>query len=414
MSLEFNQIINSIHKMVYYREKLEQSMINKLELALQRFRAAPPLAAVHERVMLARRPDVSGYRGAAPLDPQLAEPVNHTFPAAPPPARAVALAADGSQIYPDYHSPTLYYLINIGMFAYFHGEDRLPQQWIQPEMVYTESLLKDASNQLISGRTVNNRRTVEEMRALGSKAWELRHAGEQTLVAIHDGNLLKFFGGVDVEDSGGLEKAYVSALVHLYDSGSLLCGYVDDPRSQYVISLLHLLSLEEHQVNDLYLQNDGDLEGLRDLALFSHVLKPGERSALMAANSPQNRDYRKEYGVSYEIAFFYVNVAPQGRPVIARVDVPMWVARDKAAINTIHGLLLAQCAIQGRRAYPYALTRADELAVIGGGEKRQLDELIRVVMRDRGLEPARESNKMESKDLARGMQRQEFRLGGQT
>ena len=35
---------------------------------------------------------------------------------------------------------------------------------------------------------------------------------------------------------------------------------------------------------------------------------------------------------SFEIAFFYMNVAEQGAS-IARIDIPMWVARDKRAVN---------------------------------------------------------------------------------
>ena len=56
----------------------------------------------------------------------------------------------------------------------------------------------------------------------------------------------------------------------------------------------------------------------------------------------------------------------------------MWVARDRQAVSALHGLLLAQCRMQGRNPYPYALTRADELAVVTGRDKRKLDELIKV------------------------------------
>src|SRR5690606_14667600 len=108
------------------------------------------------------------------------------------PDQAVIIAADGSQIYPGYEAPTLYYLINIGLFAFYHGQDRLPAQWTRPQLVYTEEMVKDSRQQLIGGRTVNSRRTVEEMRALGAAAWELRRADEGLTIALHDGNLLKF------------------------------------------------------------------------------------------------------------------------------------------------------------------------------------------------------------------------------
>jgi len=44
-------------------------------------------------------------------------------------------------------------------------------------------------------------------------------------------------------------------------------------------------------------------------------------------------------------------------------------------------MLLQQCRLQGRNPYPYAITRADELAWIGGKDKAKLDELINVQVR---------------------------------
>jgi hypothetical protein len=152
------------------------------------------------------------------------------------------------------------------------------------------------------------------------------------------------------------------------------------------------------------------MEGLTDDMLFAHVLEPGERSAVMTQNSPQNRTYKdKNDSGDFEIAFFYVNVSNGSRPTIARIDIPMWVARDKEAVAALHALIIAQCSIQGRKHYPYALTRADELAYVSSIEKSQLDEMIRVEMMRNQLEPEA-SNKLQTKGLARGDKRQ-HRLG---
>jgi len=95
--------------------------------------------------------------------------------------------------------------------------------------------------------------------------------------------------------------------------------------------------------------------------------------------------------------------------VIVRVDLPMWVAREPGAVNAVHALVLSQCNIQGRRRYPYVLTRADELAYVSSIEKGQLDELIRVAMLRNQTQPEA-SNKLQTKDLARGVRRK-YRLG---
>jgi len=121
-------------------------------------------------------------------------------------------------------------------------------------------------------------------------------------------------------------------------------------------------------------------------------------------NSPRNLDYRQR-GVSYEIAFFYVKVANAFQTTIARIDIPMWVARDPSAVDTIHGLILQQCEMQGRTPYPYALTRADELAVITSKDKAKLDELVQIELRKKGISPKGSSAKDQSKHVARSSKR---------
>ncbi|MBZ0304268.1 MAG: DNA double-strand break repair nuclease NurA, partial [Anaerolineae bacterium] len=148
------------------------------------------------------------------------------------------------------------------------------------------------------------------------------------------------------------------------------------------IRLLYLLSLE----NEAALRDSqhgspaGDLEGLRDAQFFRLILEPGERSALMVQNSPRNLEF-KERGENYEIAFFYLNVGSTFTPSIVRVDVPVWVARHKQAVDELHALLLAQCRVQGRNPYPYVLTRAHELAVVSKDDQRKLEEMIKTQLR---------------------------------
>ena len=89
------------------------------------------------------------------------------------------------------------------------------------------------------------------------------------------------------------------------------------------------------------------------------------------SGTPQNKTY-KERSADQEIVFFYLNVSsPTQEPYLARIEIPMWVAQDKALVNAVHALIYSQCQITDR--YPYALTRADEVAVVPTFEKRALD-----------------------------------------
>lgn len=405
MSLEFNKIVEQVRKMGAHLSYRQLTLNDRLKLAIEWYFAADDLGAVRARIDLVRKSNVSGYRGAAAMDEIVA-----SIGATPPlPACATVVAVDGSQIFPDPHAACLYYLINLGVFVTHYGETRLPDPDSQPELAYTDALLQDSDGRLISNLTVNARRSVREMQTLARQAWDLR--GEaRPLIALHDGGLLKFFGSTEMADPNQIESDYMGALVHLHDARAVLAGYLDKPRSTYIISLLHLLSLDDEDVNDNNLKTDGDLEGLNDIDLMTAVLHPGERSAVLVQNSPQNRDYAHR-GPSYEIAFFYINVSPEPLlPSIARVDVPLWVARDEGAVDDLHAILVHQCQIQGRKHYPYALTRADELAYVSGAEKRQLEHLINIELRRNQIEPST-SSKLQSKDLARSF-RQQFKLNG--
>lgn len=403
MALEFNKLVEQVYKMGRMLDQLDFDMGDRLKIARERFFAADDLDAIHRRIDTTRRPDVSGYRGAAPLDAPYHERVCDIFPPPPELPSATILAADGSQIYPNEQSAVHYFLTNIGVYIYHHGSDRTPEQFTTPKLFYHKDHVHDRSGRVLGNRTIDARRTVTEMRELGKKAWELKDEA-RPLVALYDNHLM-FWVNSDVTGHTEIMKTYHSALVNLNDAGALLAGYIDNPtRSRLMIRLLHLLNLSDDEVKTTEL-GSGDLEGLRDIHLFSSILEPGERSALMVQNSPRNLKYRQR-GVSYEIAFFYLKVSSGYQEAIARVDVPMWVARDKQAVNELHAALLSQCLMQGRNPYPYALTRADELAVVSSKDKQKLEEMIALEMRKKGIEPPPLSPKAWGKRLARSFKRQ--------
>jgi hypothetical protein len=383
-------------------------MTDRLAVARERFLGADDLAFIRQRIDLIREPDISGYRGAAPLDGDTAEAINLIYPPPPEPAVATILAADGSQIYPDEQAPVHYYLLNTGLFVFYHGRNRLPEQHTTPELAYHKTVVHDPYGRPVSSQTVDVRRSVAEMRQLASAAWAYRDQTEGPLVTLYDNHLL-FWANNDVIGSEQAVKDYQAALVQLHDAGAILGGYIDNPhRGRVVLRLLFLLSLKDEnevRVRQNELAQGGDLEGLRDKHLFNSLLKPGERTAVMVQNSPRNLIY-KQRGPSYEIAFFYVKVGTETSSNLARIDLPVWVARERSAVDALHALILSQCRMQGRNPYPYALTRADELARVTGRDRARLDEMINLELRRKGIDPAAVSAKSRGKLLAHSDQRQ--------
>jgi hypothetical protein len=408
VSLEFNKLMMQVQKLGAMLENLDFDMRDKLEIALERFAAAGDLDAVREKIEIVRSAEVSGYRGAAPLDHPYGQPVNLIYPPPELIDEATIIAADGSQIYPDEEAPVHYYLLNIGLYIYHHGKAHTPEQVSLPQLVFHKDHVHDKSGRIVSNRTVDARRTVREMENLAEYSWKLSRMGAaQPVIALYDNHLL-FWANSDVTGSDQIMHDYHAAMIQLHDSGAILGGYLDNPyRSRVVMRLLYLLSLqdaEEIKRKQQLLALGGDLEGLRDVHLFDAILEPGERSAIMVQNSPHNLLYKRR-GVSYEIAFFYVKVVNAFQTAIARVDMPMWVARDEAAVNALHGVVLSQCTLQGRTPYPYALTRADELAFVSGKDKMKLDELVTIEMRKKGIAPRILSPKDQSKVVARSDKR---------
>ncbi|MDK3158900.1 DNA double-strand break repair nuclease NurA [Kamptonema cortianum] len=353
MSLEFTKLVEQVQTFGRYLAHVNQTATDKLSKALDLLFAATDLEAIRQLIHRVRTSSVSGYRGAAPAPDPISEIICGIGETPAAPQQATIIAADGSQIYPDQHAPAVYYLINLGAFAYFHGQPRVPYQATFPNLVYNETALFDKDGRAITNQTVNARRSVQEMALLADMVWELRTEA-RPLIAFHDGGLLKFFGANEVAGAGQIEHDYLNALQKLHDGGAVLLGFSERSRSTNVISLLHLLSLPDQAVTDANLKTNGELEGLLDTMLFGAFLEPGWRSAIFTQNSPQNKDYKDQRGSNFEIGFFYINVAETNapRPIIVRVELPMWVAQDAAAVDAAHALIMAQCGIQGASAIP--------------------------------------------------------------
>jgi len=407
VALEFNKVVDQVSRMGQMIEQLNLTNINhKLERAYAIYQTLDDIDAIRQRIEWVRQSDVSGYRGAAPFPLSPAEPLNFVFnPPDDLPAAATLIAADGSQIYPEEQAPLHYYLINIGLYIYHHGSPRTPEQITQPELRYHPQHVHDAYGYLIRNSVVDDRRTVMEMAALGQTAWQLRRAGDAVdpLICLYDNRLLYLPGNPTQPDENFLQQ-YWGALTHIMDSGAILAGYVDGVNSRRFMQFLFLMSLEDEETvkaRQHELPLAGDLEGLRDQQFFNHILEIGQRSPLMVQNSPQNSLFAQR-GTNYEIAYFYLKVAAGH---VVRVDIPVWVGRNPESVGALHSLLLAQCRMQGRNPYPYALTRADEVAVVKQRDKAKLEQLIHAELWKKGINPHTLSAKSWGKELARGDKR---------
>jgi hypothetical protein len=398
MALEFEKLVPQVALMGRAVAGRASTVAEQTQAAGEVLMEMNDLDAIWDRIMLARDKD-AGFRGAAPMQGVFAEPINVSIPLPPAPDYANILASDGSQIFPDPHGAALYWLTNIAVFIYPHGSgvDTLPEYVTEPQLFYDDHDVRDTEGRIVPNAAISARRSVSEMQMLARETF-LRRKAARPLLGLYDGPLLGLFGGKDVTNGEQLKRDYHEAFSIMADLGAILAGYVDRPKSTFLVNTIYLMTLGEDEVTRARLQTAGPLEGLSDRDLYQHILGPGERSGLMIQQSPTNKEY-KEFSPDHEIVFFYLNVAsPNQEPYLARVEVPMYVAQRKEMVSALQALIYSQCQIIDR--FPYALTRADEIAVVPGHEKRALDELIAIELL-KNKQRIELSQKLNTKGMAR-------------
>ena len=80
---------------------------------------------------------------------------------------------------------------------------------------------------------------------------------------------------------------------------------------------------------------------------------------------------------------------------IARVELPRWVADDRAQVGLVHALVYDQC-MRGQ-GYPVALARAHEQAIVRAADRRAFLGIVEGSLLRAEL-PASDSRKRESKE----------------
>lgn len=396
MTLEFERLTPELTQMAQVTaERLGQRAAARDVSQALLDRYATDWTAVRQALAEANeKADPKFYRSARPLNET--EPLNAAINAPAPPARATIIAADGSQIRPDRHAAYLYYLINIGGVVYHHGSGQAPDQFSVPTLRYPQVDGKEDTFD-DTGGTVSIERDLAEIGMLAEKALAYQTA-VSPILAILDQRLLYW----PLTPSGLSDNAAVTewglSMAAIHQTGAMLAGYIDNPATSYVITLLRSLeALNEPTFDWKSLGQRSATRGLTDVSLFDQLLEPGQRSKVFVTIAePNHQVAARDQG--NEVCFFYLNASSHGRQM-ARVDIPMWVAQEEEMVTAVHALVYDQCQILGD--YPYVLARADETAVVTYRDQEQLNFMIDVIMARYGISHTITA-KQASKNIARG------------
>ncbi len=356
MTLELSRLTGQVQAMGEELAARERQFADLVELA---HRWLAQYADQGERL----RHPARAIRAAIPTGEAL--DAVHPLPAIP--ERFTVIAADGSQIQPDRHGVALYYLINVGSLVYRHGSGEAPEAHSEPILGYTEADVYE-NGLLVGGNLLDVRRDLAEITRLADLC-AVEPPG--STMALVDGTLILWvLEDLPAEGRCAKVTAYLDQLDRIRKAGAAVAAFVSRPRRAEVTRLLYLASLDG-DVNRAT-QEPNPLEHLPDRAVFE-PLPPGARSALFVSPSPINYEYYHPAG--HAVHFCYLNLAEEEHdPVIARVEVPAWVARDHDLLALVHGAVVAQARITGD--YPYALARADELAYVSGPERAAFEEMV--------------------------------------
>jgi len=351
---------------------------------------ASELDLLRSKVHSAKLAD-SNTRCAYPLNESLASSY-------PPPARAsdvTLIAADGSQINPDRHAAIQFCVVNVGAIQMKLNSGETPEIFTDTELLYGDDLLPNGYP--MSDGLVALKRDLAER----TKLDELSKGLQGSVVTFTDGPI-ELWGakGEDANSYEAIVQKYLGVLSRLQGRGVITAGYVDKPSADLVVRLLEIAIAEvSRDGNPTNLREFHPLRGVSDRWLYGEnknpLLPPGHRSAVFGIQSISE----KKYTGILSLHFFYLNVGTEGHPWPVRVEIPKWVADDKAKLDLLHGVLVEQCRMMGSKPYPYLLHRAHETAVVKMEEKQQIENMLAMELRNHGEEMDDGSNKQSAKDL---------------
>ena len=369
--LDFTRLHEQFSTFNAYQSREQQLVAARLERACTAF---ADCHGVWEALRDRAEAEKTGW-----LVPGLREAPGTVYTASARPTPVTVVATDGSQVYPDRHVEPTCYLLNISRIAFQYGTLERPLMESVPDFRYRREDLEDLLEDALDAATadvVSALRDEQELAALLATALEARIAG-RPVVALADGTLIRWMLGAlrNAALEQRLIQRYLEILEGFREERIPVCSYISMPGNTEVVNLVRL-HLDEHRRPP---SPEESLAGMPDRWLFARTLRPGERTAVFESAS----HIQKAYGAASRICYFYVCLPARGGSEVGRVEVPVWVAEDRALLDLVHAVVLSEC--EKGDGYPMILSEAHERAVIRAHEKALFYDLIERQMDGAGL-----------------------------
>ena len=383
--LDFARVKTQINEMAQDQKRSERTFLERIETALDELgRWSKGWEQLADKV---ERSSTSW------LTAGVSEPIDARYLLPVRPKELTVIATDGSQIFPDRHEVSPCYLVNIGFVVIHYGTGERPVLSSQPFLFYKEGDIYqewDGRRTFMNREMLSLRRGMLEFSELASLSERSRQEGRVT-VALSDGTLIQWMlEGKPSDFKAASLASLFSSFDRMRSAGVPVAGYISNPGSKDVMNALRVGLCPEEQVDcdrcswkggkDLPIQEDlwsqrgrgkvglpcSVIEGVTDRALFSRVLRKGERTPLFRSASK----ILNEYGHHY-IYFFYLHVGSE----ISRVEVPKWLGAQTELLNLVHACVYDQ--VEKGQGYPISLSEAHEKAVVRGSDREIFYRFLR-------------------------------------
>jgi hypothetical protein len=310
--------------------------------------------------------------------------VSRAFPSPTPPDDFSVVAADGSSIPPDRHSPVRFYVINTGHAVLTYGRNPDANLDSEGRLYFEEKDLyisPGRKNIPVEGTRLGMTMERAELQALLAAS----RSAIQPAVALLDGSLILWaLQNEDEEVQHKFLGEFKACLEGFRASRIPVVGYVSYTGSHDLANTLRVwLCQDDPSDCDTCSLAEKDrtlcvsLSTTLDRQLFNGLLQDGERSDVFESRSA----ILEKYG-DHRIQFFYMNVGGE----IARIEAPQWVMREAGMLERVQAVVYDQCQRSGGYPpYPPALQEAHEQAVIGTAERRLVEELVEQALAERGI-----------------------------
>lgn len=281
-------------------------------------------------------------------------------------------AVDGSNTEIDRHISIPYYFINIAtVYIDYHRNNNAfefatyPYVYLEDE-IYSE---KENSFTIKNSSEISKERQMKEYQAILDYI-QKSSTKEGLSLVLYDGNLIDWAS--DRQDirfgrkpNDFLEDIFVQAA----KKRIAVCGFISMPKNSIISNIYRIYNCSKMRINCKTCDEDVKLkcemyQRIKDVFLFDH-LENGECSDIFYTLGRAFDEFEES-----DITFIYINTGYE----IARIEIPVYVAKSKDWVDGCIGAIYHQCKIG--LGYPIVLTHAHDFCSISKSDKNIIEQLL--------------------------------------